>query len=170
MNKNKKLKLDIEDLRREKMQRENIKRKLEREVKSNKRELLGVIHESQQATDARDKAERLAAEYEQVISTEMSEFETAFQQRMQDLEAERQQHEHRKLAAVAAADTPVRGPVNEVTAPYHSSCPSVETYCKTQSQSAHLPVSDSATCGRRSSHSPHTPCRGQPLRGLPARR
>jgi len=81
-NHNKKMKLEIEDLRREKMQRENIKKKLEREVKNTKRSMLTVIQESQQATDARDKAERLAAELEQLISSEMVQFEAAFQKRM----------------------------------------------------------------------------------------
>lgn len=82
LNNNKKLKLGIEDLRREKMQRESIKKKLEREVANSKREMLAAIQESQQATTARDKAERLAAELEQTIATEMAEFDAAFQQRM----------------------------------------------------------------------------------------
>lgn len=89
LNRNKQLKSHIEDLRREKMQREAIKSKLDRVVNDTKREMIRVIQESQQHADARDKAERQAVVLEATIKAEVAEFEDAFQKRMGNLERER---------------------------------------------------------------------------------
>jgi coiled-coil domain-containing protein 63/114 len=89
---NMKLKLRIEDYRREKLQRLEIKRDLEKTLNEKKAEMVEIIQQSQRSFEARDNARVKIVELKRKIAKEVETFEKEWMEKMNQLEVDKKKY------------------------------------------------------------------------------
>jgi coiled-coil domain-containing protein 63/114 len=89
---NMKLKSRIEDYRREKLQRLEIKRDLEKTLNEKKAEMVEIIQQSQKSFEARDNARVKIVELKRKIAKEVENFEKEWMDKMRQLEVDKKKY------------------------------------------------------------------------------
>lgn len=90
LSENKRLRQEIDNLRRERVVFDNIYRKLERELHEKKRQMANTIEMSNQAYEARDQAQIEVAAIEQTNAKEQSDFEAQMSQLEESIKEEKE--------------------------------------------------------------------------------
>lgn len=90
LSENKRLRQEIDNLRRERVVFDNIYRKLERELHEKKRQMANTIEMSNQAYEARDQAQIEVAAIEQTNAKEQSDFEAQMSQLEESIREEKE--------------------------------------------------------------------------------